>query len=92
MCTAHNHDQATAGQAAGQSHKDTHTHSHDAVKLEHEPDDLAECPVMPGNMVVKSDADADGMYRDYNGTRYYLCCETCVALMDADPSQYAKVR
>lgn len=90
MCTAHDHDQATIEQTA----KDTHayTHTHDAVKLDHEPDDLAECPVMPGNMVVKSEAEADGMYRDYNGTRYYLCCETCVALMDADPAEYAKAR
>lgn len=88
MCTAHDHDQATIEQTA----KDTnaHTHAHDAVRLDHEPEDLAECPVMPGNMVIKSDAEADGMYRDYNGTRYYLCCETCVALMDADPAEYAK--
>lgn len=53
--------------------------------------DRAECPVMPGNVVDKEEAVADGLYRDYEGTRYYLCCDSCGPMFDADPARYAAV-
>ncbi len=51
-------------------------------------DDLAECPVMPGSMVDKAEAEASGLFRDYEGSRYYLCCSSCGPLFDADPAEY----
>ncbi|WP_311214579.1 MULTISPECIES: hypothetical protein [unclassified Arthrobacter] len=65
-------------------------HNHPAASAGQERSDLIECPVMPGNKVIRSAAEADGMYRDYKGTRHYLCCDTCVALFDADPATYSK--
>ena len=44
---------------------------------------------MPGNMVVKTDAEAAGLVRDYEGVRYYLCCAGCGPKFDADPAVYA---
>lgn len=52
-------------------------------------EDLAECPVMTGSPVVKADAEAAGLFRDYEGTRYYFCCAACGPLFDADPAKYA---
>jgi YHS domain-containing protein len=89
MCTNHATDEPTDQQA--KEHIDSHSHNHNGARPHQDPGDLAECPVMPGNMVMKSEADADGMYRDYNGTRHYLCCDTCVADFDADPAAYANV-
>ena len=50
----------------------------------------AECPVMRGVTVNKEDAVAEGLYRDYEGTRYYLCCDTCGPMFDAEPEKYAR--
>lgn len=50
--------------------------------------DMAECPVMVGTPVVKAEAEAAGLYRDYNGERYWLCCGSCGPLFDADPDRY----
>ena len=52
-------------------------------------DDLATCPVMVGSTVVKSVAEAAGLYRDYEGQRYWLCCAGCGPAFDADPARYA---
>lgn len=52
-------------------------------------DDVAECPVMAGTPVVKADAGAAGLCRDYEGTRYWLCCAGCDPKWDADPAKYA---
>lgn len=52
-------------------------------------EDLAECPVMTGSTVVKADAEGAGLFRDYEGTRYYFCCAACGPLFDADPAKYA---
>ena len=52
-------------------------------------DDMATCPVMEGRPVVKSTAEAAGLFRDYEGTRYWLCCAGCGPLFDADPQKYA---
>ena len=48
-----------------------------------------ECPVMVGNPVIKSEAEKAGLYRDYQGQRYWLCCGFCEPLFDADPERYA---
>ena len=66
-----------------------HGHGHDAAAQQSDPNDMAECPVMPGSMVVKSEAEEDGLVRDYNGQRYYLCCDSCGPLWDAEPAKYA---
>ncbi|MEU5156118.1 YHS domain-containing protein [Glycomyces sp. NPDC021274] len=52
-------------------------------------DAIAECPVMIGSTVVKADAEAAGLFRDYEGQRYWLCCDACGPLFDADPAKYA---
>lgn len=52
-------------------------------------EDLAECPVMVGSTVIKADAEAAGLYRDYDGTRYYFCCAGCGPAFAADPAKYA---
>ncbi|MFT4215315.1 MAG: YHS domain-containing protein [Microbacterium sp.] len=50
---------------------------------------MAICPVMAGSPVVKSVAEAQGLFRDYEGTRYWFCCAACGPLWDADPAKYA---
>ena len=62
-----------------------HAHAQDAASTG---DDLAECPVMPGSFAEKTQAEAAGLVRDYEGTRYYLCCAACGLLFDADPKKY----
>ena len=49
---------------------------------------MAECPVMVGSPVVIADAEAAGLFRDYEGTRYYFCCAGCGPAFDADPAKY----
>lgn len=53
--------------------------------------ELAECPVMVGSATVKADAEEAGLVRDYQGQRYWLCCEACAPLFDADPERYVHV-
>ncbi|MFI2563519.1 YHS domain-containing protein [Paenarthrobacter sp. NPDC018779] len=53
--------------------------------------DLVECPVMTGTQVVKADAEAAGLFRDYEGNRYWFCCPGCGPVFDADPTRYAIV-
>lgn len=50
--------------------------------------DVAECPVMVGNAVIKSEAEEAGLFRDFQGQRYWLCCDSCGPLFDADPELY----
>ena len=50
---------------------------------------MAVCPVMAGTPVVKAVAEASGLFRDYQGERYWFCCAACGPLFDADPSRYA---
>nr|WP_233163740.1 YHS domain-containing protein [Glycomyces salinus] len=57
----------------------------------HEPaagEETAECPVM-GGTVVRSDAEAEGLFRDFEGRRYWFCCAACAPQFDADPAKYA---
>ena len=69
-------------------HDHDHT-SHAALSAPEE--DLAVCPVMPSNVVVKSEAEAAGFYRDFNGQRYWLCCGGCGPRFDRDPERFAAV-
>lgn len=88
----HHHDQM---QSQGHVHTHGHEHHHDlahshGVAAAGLPaDQVAECPVMPGNLVVRADAEAAGLFRDFEGTRYYLCCAACVPKFDAEPARYA---
>jgi len=52
-------------------------------------DDMTTCPVMVGNPVSKTTAEAAGLYRDYEGERYYFCCGGCGPAFDSDPAKYA---
>ena len=52
-------------------------------------DDLTTCPVMAGSPVSKKTAEAAGLFRDYEGQRYYFCCAGCGPAFDADPAKYA---
>jgi len=52
-------------------------------------DDTAVCPVMTGSTVVKSVAEAQGLFRDHDGNRYWFCCAGCGPVFDADPARYA---
>lgn len=100
MCEAHNHaaeeTTETVTEAAGHDHashdhtahdhgtdQGAHQHGADAVESE-----TAECPVMRGNFVDKADAEAAGLVREHEGTKYYLCCAACGPLFDADPAKY----
>ncbi|PAY23568.1 hypothetical protein CEY15_08325 [Dietzia natronolimnaea] len=52
-------------------------------------DDVTECLVMAGTPVIKSHAEAEGLFRDYQDQRYWFCCAACGPLFDADPDRYA---
>ena len=52
-------------------------------------DEKTTCPVMVGNPVVKSTAEARGLFRDYDGERYFFCCPSCAPKFDSDPAKYA---
>jgi len=66
-----------------------HDHDHTSHAALSAPEhDLAVCPVMPQNVVVKQDAEAAGFYRDYEGKRYWLCCAGCGPRFDADPERF----
>lgn len=71
--------------------EDLMAHSHDHtpdIALSASEQDLAVCPVMPKNVVVKSEAEEAGFYRDYDGERYWLCCAGCGPRFDADPERF----
>ena len=90
----HDHDHDHTGQDhaehdhAGHDHaghgSDSHSHTADGSA-----DEVVECPVMPGSTVNKADAEELGLFRDYEGTRYWFCCSACGPLWDAEPAKYA---
>lgn len=88
------HDHSHADHShEGHSHEG---HSHSAAPASHgldllgpSADEIAECPVMRGSTVIKADAEAKGLFRDYEGERYWFCCAACEAPFDADPAKYA---
>ena len=81
-------EQADGGHCGGHSHSAVPSHQ-GANLLGPSAEELAECPVMRGSTVVKADAEAKGLFRDYAGQRYWFCCAGCEAPFDADPSKYA---
>jgi YHS domain-containing protein len=76
------------GHCGGHGHPTASSH-HGLNLLGPTADELAECPVMRGSTVVKADAEAKGLFRDYEGRRYWFCCAGCEAPFDADPAKYA---
>ncbi|PDP87316.1 hypothetical protein CQJ94_12580 [Glycomyces fuscus] len=73
------------------SGKPHHGHSHEPA-TDHAalvPTEVAECPVMCGTMVVKTEAEENGLVREYGGQLHYLCCDSCGALWDASQEEYA---
>lgn len=80
------HDDLTA-HSGQHEHAGHHGHKHEAIAGNG--DEIADCPVMPGSTVNKADAEEQGRYRDYQGTRYYFCCAACPPLWDANPEKYA---
>ena len=78
----HVHDTVSSGSCGG--------HGADAETLARSSaEDVAECPVMPGTTVIKVEAESAGLVRDHRGQRYWLCCDACGPLFDADPERYA---
>jgi Cu2+-exporting ATPase len=66
-----------------------HDHDHTSpAALSADDADLVVCPVMPSNVVVKSEAEEAGNYRDYEGQRYWFCCGGCGPRFDADPERF----
>ncbi|MEV8027553.1 hypothetical protein [Cellulosimicrobium funkei] len=93
MCQHHDNDAQQHdehGTNDGHQHHGTHAHPAPATPDGSLQDDLAECPVMPGSMTIKADAEAAGLIRDHEGQRYWLCCSSCGPLFDADPARYAR--
>lgn len=77
---------------SGHEHSADHQHAadgHHHHAAEGAPEAIAECPVMPGTTVNRAEAEELGLVREYEGTRYYLCCESCAALWDSEPARYA---
>ena len=86
MCEAHQHETTREEHSHSEpTQAEGHCHSHSVAVAD---EATAECPVMRGNYVDKADAEANGLIRDYECTRYYLCCAACGPLFDADPEKY----
>lgn len=86
----HEHDQH--GDHEHHNHGDHGDHGHGGhthTAADAPADELAECPVMPGSMTVKAEAEAAGLVREHEGKTYYLCCDACGPMFDADPKKYA---
>jgi YHS domain-containing protein len=95
MCGQHQHDttstdapETTAAPAAA-AEAPSACGGHPSPAAATTEDDTAICPVMAGTPVSKATAEAAGLFRDYEGNRYWFCCAACGPLFDADPGQYA---
>ena len=49
------------------------------------PDELPACPIMPENQAEQE------FYVDYEGLRYYFCCDACVNDFKSDPSRFTSL-
>lgn len=88
--TAHDHHNHDHGHGHGSASGGCSGHAPKTEDLaKANSDDVTECLVMAGTPVIKSQAEAEGLYRDYNGERYWFCCAACGPLFDADPDRYA---
>ena len=66
----------------------TGTEGTDAVTselVEYKNDDGELACIVMGETIKSKDGAA---YQDYEGTRYYFCCDTCPELFAADPKKY----
>ncbi|MCH7520751.1 MAG: YHS domain-containing protein [Candidatus Marinimicrobia bacterium] len=45
---------------------------------------------MEETLVDKEEVEREGRVREYNGKKYYLCCDECITDFDANPEQYAQ--
>lgn len=52
-------------------------------------DDMTTCPVMVGSPVSKARAESVGLFRDFEGERFYFCCAGCGPAFDSDSAKYA---
>ena len=50
---------------------------------------LAYCPVMEGIPVNIEEAEEKGRVREYEGKKYYLCCDACITEFEMSPENYA---
>lgn len=93
MCEKHQHDTVTVAPPTTDTDSAVTSccgmHAPAAPAAGGATDDLAECPVMPGSVVNKAEAEAAGLYRDHDGRRYWFCCAACGPMWDADPAAYA---
>ena len=95
MCGQHQHDSTTTearaatAATAAPAEAASSCCGHAAPAAAPVDDDAAICPVMAGTPVSKTAAEAAGLYRDYEGNRYWFCCAACGPLFDADPAKYA---
>lgn len=89
MSTHHTNDTASTSSCCSTSAVNPTTAGNGRENLLGTPDDMTICPVMAGTPVVKAAAEAAGLFRDYNGERYYFCCAGCGPAFDADPDRYA---
>lgn len=62
-----------------------HAHAHGDGMIAS--DKEAMCPVMK-MAVNKKEAEAHGLVRTFNDKKYYLCCSSCLAQLEADPARY----
>jgi YHS domain-containing protein len=62
------------------------SHNHASHKSENNGNLM--CPVMKGTPVNKVEAEKAGLVREYNGKKYYFCCEACVIEFDLNPKAY----
>lgn len=67
---------------------ENHDHNHHALSSD-SGNELAVCPVM-GGMVNKETAKAHGLTRTYEHQTYYLCCNSCAGVFDADPKKFVQ--
>lgn len=97
MCGQHSHDSTTTEDSVSRAAPESTAApaeaassccAHAAPAAASSEDDAAVCPVMVGTRVSKATAEAAGLYRDYEGNRYWFCCAACGPLFDADPTQY----
>ena len=46
------------------------------------------CGIRQHVATTEATAEAAGLFRDYEGNRYWFCCAGCGPRFDADPARY----
>ncbi len=64
-----------------------HGHNHHHDDAIGSPTEIATCPVM-GVKVNKKEAEEKGLMLEYEGKKYYVCCNHCVEIFNKDPEKY----